>query len=680
MPYNTNQVQVYKLDLAKIDQPIDPGTLVAQKSDGEAVTFGQDIWDFTHIEGQKLSFIAWRSNNRVGPLADQITQDLKTLWWRWICTPRLGLRTTKKSWLSYQRVLNKLARMMYAVGTSLVGAENNVEFQSRLRISLINAHSDTTWTISYANTLKKVLAMCQQVTYELPADCTTQMRLLPSDAYDELVPILNRMTRVALASQNRTPLIPSRIYAALITSMRTEFEQLTPYLKRVESLAKILICEPRISSSKSVFREAKVRMQDAGYSVDVQNFQPSQVIPIVKVLDNTLGKERPEHPLLNPQNFADFRNHLCGLQKRCMAALLLFSGMRRHELAVIPFMGLERSTIANFGNINCVVSHTSKLNGGEYSEALRWVTDETGAQAITIAQTIARCFFSFKKSGPIPEGDLPLWLTRDWTLKPDAHYDYRRRGVEDLFQWDRNVARKEKHPLFLIEITQADIDELKAFDGLRDWADDPMFAVGKCWPLSSHQFRRSLAVYASRSGLVSLPDLAMQLKHLSELMTALYAENSAFAENFLTDENGAISGETHGVVKEFRAVNMLGLAHSFHRNVIEAGTPLTGGEGTRIEVQKDRGKLPKIYTDKKATERAMKEGRINYHETVVGGCMRKEICDAYGVDDILPCVFECRDAIIGGDGGKKLMHYAKGLPESVKPAPTLSLSPPASTF
>jgi len=53
--------------------------------------------------------------------------------------------------------------------------------------------------------------------------------------------------------------------------------------------------------------------------------------------------------------------------------------------------------------------------------------------------------------------------------------------------------------------------------------------------------------------------------------------------------------------------------------------------------------------------------RISYHETVVGGCLRREICDSYGVDDILPCVFQCPDAIIGGDGGRKLKRYAESL-------------------
>ena len=43
--------------------------------------------------------------------------------------------------------------------------------------------------------------------------------------------------------------------------------------------------------------------------------------------------------------------------------------------------------------------------------------------------------------------------------------------------------------------------------------------------------------------MVSLPTLKTQFKHLSEVMTALYSENSTFAQNFLIDENGIVVPE-----------------------------------------------------------------------------------------------------------------------------------------
>jgi hypothetical protein len=624
MAEKLNFTERYKLDLATIDEPIAPDTVISHAPDYTPVCyFGDDTWDFTLTEGVKLSFTAWRTEATIGPLADQITQEIKTLWWRWICTPQLGLRSNKKSWDFYQRMLSKLARMMYLAGTSLVGAENHDEFQSRLRLSLVNAHSDTTWTNSYGNTLKKILGLCQKLSHILPADCKTHMRLLPPDAYAEIVPVLNRMTHNADVSKKRTPLIPSRIYATLITQIRNEFSLLMPHLGVIEQVA------ARLTSDHGDRKDA--------------------AISIETILIESMGEQRLNHPLFRSGSYKVFKQQLGHLQKRCIAAIELFTGMRQHEVAVLPFNSIERSVIPNFGEINCIVSHTSKMNGGSYSEALRWVTDESGAQAVMIAQAIARCLFKFKQTGVIPEVNFPLWLSPMWKAKSDAHYDYTRRTL------------KNRKPVFSVEIIQADIDELVAFDGLRDWAGDPKFSVGKIWPFASHQFRRSLAVYASRSGLVSLPDLAVQLKHLSQVMTALYTENSAFAENFIADERGIISGSTHDVVHEFRAAQMLGLANTFHRNVIEAETPLSGGNGARIQTQKDRDKLPKIYKNRKATEKAMREGRITYHETVVGGCARKEICDAYGVDDVLPCVFRCGDAIIGGDGGEKLKKYAESL-------------------
>jgi hypothetical protein len=67
-------------------------------------------------------------------------------------------------------------------------------------------------------------------------------------------------------------------------------------------------------------------------------------------------------------------------------------------------------------------------------------------------------------------------------------------------------------------ITQEDIVELKLIDPHRAWEAEPDFAVGAGWPFTRHQLRRTLALYAQRSGLVSLPSLKRQLQHITQEM------------------------------------------------------------------------------------------------------------------------------------------------------------------
>ena len=72
-------------------------------------------------------------------------------------------------------------------------------------------------------------------------------------------------------------------------------------------------------------------------------------------------------------------------------------------------------------------------------------------------------------------------------------------------------------------------------DPHRAWRSEPRFQLGVPWTLTSHQLRRSLALYAQRSGLVSLPSLRRQLQHITEEMSRYYARGSAFANNIIGD-------------------------------------------------------------------------------------------------------------------------------------------------
>ena len=55
-----------------------------------------------------------------------------------------------------------------------------------------------------------------------------------------------------------------------------------------------------------------------------------------------------------------------------------------------------------------------------------------------------------------------------------------------------------------IEIRQEDINELERFNPLINWEEEYDIEVGNKWLFRPHQFRRSLVVYAIRSGMIQL--------------------------------------------------------------------------------------------------------------------------------------------------------------------------------
>ena len=70
-----------------------------------------------------------------------------------------------------------------------------------------------------------------------------------------------------------------------------------------------------------------------------------------------------------------------------------------------------------------------------------------------------------------------------------------------------------------IVFEKSDLEELTNFNLLVDWENEYELVVGKSWLFNYHQFRRSLAVYCSRSSIVKLSTLKKQLKHISYAYT-----------------------------------------------------------------------------------------------------------------------------------------------------------------
>ena len=201
------------------------------------------------------------------------------------------------------------------------------------------------------------------------------------------------------------------------------------------------------------------------------------------------------------------------------------------------------------------------------------------------------------------------------------------------------------------------MEELRLFDAFRAWDENTSIAVGKIWPLTSHQFRRSVAVYASRSGMVSLPTLKTQFKHLSEVMTALYSENSTFAQNFLIDENG-VPIDNGSVLMSFRDAVAFNTSVRFHEQVIQSERHLIGPIGAEIQRAKDKNSLPKIFQSREETQMAVRQSRFNFKETPVGGCVLKGSCPHFAIDLVLPCTSGCEHAILKPE---KLETYIESL-------------------
>ena len=203
--------------------------------------------------------------------------------------------------------------------------------------------------------------------------------------------------------------------------------------------------------------------------------------------------------------------------------------MRSDEVSSLPLECLTITT--RQGRQYYVVSGTTtKLNNGHAKRA-KWVTNAEGAHAIQLAQTIAK-FIARTIGATDIQSSIPLFLSTV-NLRLGNGQSRGKTLIPSKFDLKKSAHLRTRLQL---PITAADLSELERIDPHRAWRSEEKFKIGHPWVLTSHQLRRSLALYAQRSGLVSLPSLRRQLQHITEDMARYYAKGSAFARDFIGED------------------------------------------------------------------------------------------------------------------------------------------------
>jgi hypothetical protein len=636
---------------------IAPETVTARNLAGEVVSrFRDDSWDCrAYGQTSTFNFATWWDESKRGSMdrrARILTDEIKLIHWllQNNTTANGGRSRGPATLREVMSPLKGIVKIAYRLLLTLEEAEHDSYFQVALKTSItasavgFNNH-DT------LNILLSDLAHFQSVSNircEVP-------RLVPENALHETQSLLQRLKKKKLAKKKQTPLIPARLFAMFITEALEKLNALKPHLPRLEAFIKAVYADPHQFSDGYIdYRNNITRIRRLYPSCELSSYLTAQDAWVSRA--ETLRRYGlcelfAAHDIDSVRGLAKLITHY---QVLCVMLIHAFSGMRQSEVRVMPYEPVIHQAAKGFGDLPVLVSHLKKFEQANYSQALTWATSQEGVYAVQIAQQLARLdWFRKRPANETFPDNAPLWIAPRLGLQ-NAGGHYAVPITEHL--WSTATWTDAVQSLGLV-IEQDDIDELVTFDAFRNWDDDPRFSVGNLWPLTSHQFRRSVAVYASRSGMVSLPTLKTQYKHLSATMTAYYGENSSYAQSFLIDEKGNPI-ESASILSAFRDEKQFNASLLLHERVLQASEPLKGPKGTEIQLAKDRGKLPKMLSSRAETEKAIKQGRLSYKETPVGGCMLKGVCPHFGIDVVLPCTSNCKDAVLTKD---KLKTYVENL-------------------
>lgn len=455
---------------------------------------------------------------------------------------------------------------------------------------------------------------------------------------------LKRASEYQKRSKQTAPL-PTRIYSKTITALSSELEEMESIADRFELLLKAAIHE----------------------FVRCKTIAPER--------DVLIGPELiPQFGLLDYMTRRGYAIRLSGLlailkdiQITCKLMIHTFSGMRTEECLHLPFHCLEVEQGRQGQKHYVIQGGTTKLEGSRRRRT-RWVTNQEGARAIRIAQRFSGIIYEVRGAVPRKEqsamDDTPLFVSlaqAPWE-GTENHSSTASSPPKSLaFSTASDYLRARLRP----RIESDDLDELEEIDPHRAWRSESEFQVGQPWPLAPHQLRRSLALYAQRSGLVTLSSLRRQLQHITKEMSMYYSAGSLFARNFIEDEPGDFNKH---ICKEWRTTMAESAGLAYLRDVLFSDEPLYGGAGNFIEQAKKRGAV----MSRDETMKRFKQGLLVYKANPLGGCTNPGVCDSdrKGLSFLdVPCLAEqCKHLIAKESNLMRVIPYQKQLVETLDPS------------
>jgi hypothetical protein len=432
-----------------------------------------------------------------------------------------------------------------------------------------------------------------------------------------LKPLTKLIARYTAGSK-QTPPIPTRIYSGFIGALLRELRSWEAVAVEAMQLAVMCCNDPFIG--RMVATQEKTRSKLKRISVVRPEWQ-QLASPSLRAYLKKCGHE---------DSVLGLGAAISEAQVMAKLTIQTFSGMRDGEAGNLPY---HCTSIQVFDGIQhrLVNGHTTKLS----KKRACWVTNAAGHLAIKIAQQIARAIYDSAGVLEIPDYKafgksrrFPLFVAVGYLRLGNGRG--RAAPKTSCFMSGRLALDRYREMAIrlLPKIDDADLLELEAIDEHRAWRTEARFQLNATWPLTTHQLRRSLALYAQRSGIVTLQSLRQQLHHLTEAMSRFYSRGSTYAKLLF----GAERPDASHFFYQWQSTERESAAVSYAKNVLLTDEKLFGGHAAFVK-HRLAGMDGVVSKGSRAeTVRLFEKGLISYRETLIGGCTRIGECDSPAVN------------------------------------------------
>lgn len=414
---------------------------------------------------------------------------------------------------------------------------------------------------------------------------------------------------------NQTPVIPSRIFSE---SLKQRWEQISEIENNINLLLKFL--DNFITSER--FATTPLKIKRFNWNCD------STISWNNAIIKYNLIDLFNKYKVTNRVNFKRFISQLQGTCKHLIHA---YTGMRAGEVLSLKHDCLE--IVKTSTGVIRLVSTTSKLHG--FKNKTSWITSKEIQRIIKILNNINQVVI---KHYDLNIDDTTLFinarliqakhnvLVHNEKLKMQLN----QRHLKNSLQLELNFAT--------LSICKKDFKEINDISFEKLCSD---YTIGMKWNFTSHQYRRSIAVYAMQSGLISLGSLQAQLKHLLKEMTLYYSNGASFAKQLFRISENHIANDLDTIKPELDTL-------AYIKNVIFSDERLFGAHGSFVEKHsKQQNKELETYLleNREKTLRKFKNGDIAYKETALGGCISIEACNNRLTRSITACL-DCSGSIL----------------------------------
>ena len=616
-----------------------PNTFVLSRTkNGETLSvYSDNVWDLSPYSPKchcRLNFDSWLEDAREDDfLFCQIRAEMKK-----ISFTLLYIKSGKsiiKSIEQRHTVLRQFAAIAYKNGCTLQQLFSDVAYMSKVNDAYVG--------VSYQKAIhiKAFLTDCFALQQQYPL-------LIPAfSTYKPIEHLAKLSAQLHLQSNKvgpQTKLIPSRLYIALINALAdklNEFNQnasaLLKWFQRKQQDANFALMPTEFKRKKNAVSFADAR----------------DLLGLTDFFENN-----------NIKKHANLTRYITLIQGIAKLWIHLFAGMRDNEVNQLSY-DCYQTVQSNEHVVHVLMGYSSKLHGGG-NKSTYWITFEDIKSGVNAAQSIGEIYAllnpHYDFSNP---SEYPLFPTRfsqkyrhkkNLNIEKETDYVSHFNGapIRSYSSFNHYIPRILSVVGDDLRICEEDLAELEAFDGFRNWREEKDCQIGQYWNICTHQFRRSLAVYGARSGVISLGALSVQYKHLTEAMTLYYRDNATFAPNILAGDSQ----------KEFiQELEYQRLVHSyaqFEEGVINSSSKLFGGAGTYLQLQKDREQLLKVFPDRDETIKRMKKGEIAYKPSLFGACTNPDSCEKISFTAITSCL-SCAHAVFDATSAEKMQKAVQRL-------------------